>query len=95
MEARRGRPPYPDPVTPAEARVLELVREGRSNAEIAVRLGVSVNTVRYHVSNLLAKANASERAELRQWQPALPAGRSARWGSNPRPLRWLRFRSRR
>ncbi|MCA9825940.1 MAG: helix-turn-helix transcriptional regulator [Dehalococcoidia bacterium] len=51
--AQRGRPPHPGSLTPAEARVLEHVREGRQNAEIAVRLGISVNTVRYHVSVLL------------------------------------------
>ena len=54
MEGRRGRPPHPGDVTPAEERVLELVREGLPNAEIAIRLGISINTVRYHVSNLLA-----------------------------------------
>ena len=69
MEGRRGRPPHPGDVTPAEERVLELVREGLPNAEIAIRLGISINTVRYHVSNLLAKSGASERAELREWRP--------------------------
>jgi hypothetical protein len=64
-------------VTPAEARVLELVQQGLPNAEIAVRLGISINTVRYHVSNLLAKSGASERGELRHWRP--PRGNRA-WG---------------
>ena len=36
--ARRGRPPHPGVLTPAEWRVLEELREGRTNAEIAVRL---------------------------------------------------------
>lgn len=79
MRLRRGRPPYPGPITPAEARVLELIRDGRSNAEIAVRLGLSVNTVRYHVSNLLTKAEAKTRAELRGWEPSRePSGSGAR-----------------
>jgi hypothetical protein len=56
-------------LTPAEERVLACVREGMRNAEIAVRLGVSVNTVRYHVSNLLAKAGAGSREELGRWRP--------------------------
>ncbi|MEX0784385.1 MAG: helix-turn-helix transcriptional regulator [Dehalococcoidia bacterium] len=69
MEARRGRPPYAGVVTPAEERVLELIRTGLTNAEIAIRLGLSINTVRYHVTNLVAKANAETRTELRSWQP--------------------------
>lgn len=52
------------------------------NAEIAVRLGISINTVRYHVSNLLAKSGASERGELREWRPPR---RSGVWG----PLGYL------
>ncbi|NIR62070.1 MAG: helix-turn-helix transcriptional regulator, partial [Gammaproteobacteria bacterium] len=40
----RGRPPHPDVLTPAEWRVLEHVRDGRSNAEIAERLGLSLHT---------------------------------------------------
>ena len=49
--------------------MLELVQAGVPNAEIAVRLGVSVNTVRYHVSNLLAKAGVEDRRELARWKP--------------------------
>ncbi len=81
--AQRGRPPHPGPLTPAEARVLEHVREGLPNAEIAVRLGISVNTVRYHVSNLLAKAGASSREELARWRPQTER-KGWRWG-------WLLF----
>lgn len=59
--------------------MLELVREGLPNAEIAVRLGISVNTVRYHVSNLLSKAGVDDRAGLKRWDaPEASAGR--RWG---------------
>lgn len=78
MEIRRGRPPHPAPVTPAEERVLRLVRSGMTNVEIALQLGISVNTVRYHVSNLLGKANAATRAELLTWQPDEPPRRLRR-----------------
>jgi hypothetical protein len=61
-------------LTPAEERVLACVREGMPNADIAVRLGVSVNTVRYHVSNLLAKAGAASREELGRWRPRAGEG---------------------
>ena len=67
MPSRIGRPPHPDVLTPAEWRVLEHVREGRPNAEIAVRLGISVNTVRYHVSNMLAKLDQPDRHALAAW----------------------------
>src|SRR6185436_4969626 len=67
----RGRPPYPG-LTPAENRVLALIREGKANAEIASLLDVSVNTVRYHVGNLYAKAGVSDRAKLLEWHPEPP-----------------------
>ncbi|MEX0783056.1 MAG: helix-turn-helix transcriptional regulator [Dehalococcoidia bacterium] len=79
MLRRRGRPPHPDPVTPGEQRVLDLVREGKNNAEIAVRLGISINTVRFHVSHLLNKAGATSRDELHNWQP----GSGRRWNFVP------------
>ena len=66
----RGRPPHPDILTPAEWRVLEQVREGSPNAEIAVRLGVSINTVRTHVSSMLAKLDLPDRHALAQWHGA-------------------------
>jgi DNA-binding CsgD family transcriptional regulator len=87
MEGKRGRPPYPQQVTPAESRVLELVRAGVPNAEIAVRLGLSVNTVRYHVSNLLSKAGVPDRKALACWQPRdEQSGRGWLWFSLPRLL---------
>jgi YVTN family beta-propeller protein len=74
-----GRPPT-EGLTPAETRVLAHVREGQTNAEIATRLGVSVNTVRYHVSNLLAKAGLGRRRQLADWQPPAPrAPRKSFW----------------
>ena len=76
MSGRIGRPRYPDVLTPAEWRVLEHVRDGRPNAEIAVRLGISVNTVRYHVSNMLAKLEVADRGELATWD-----GRPRKWFS--------------
>ncbi|MGI8925937.1 MAG: helix-turn-helix domain-containing protein, partial [Tepidiformaceae bacterium] len=56
-----GRPRHPETLTSAEQRVLALVREGLGNAQIALRLGVSVNTVRYHVSSMLAKLDVPNR----------------------------------
>jgi Tol biopolymer transport system component len=50
-------------------RVLAELREGRTNAEIAIRLGLSINTVKYHVANMLSKLSVADRAELARWQP--------------------------
>ena len=49
----RGRPPHPEILTPAEQRVLGELRKGGTNAEIAVRLSVSLDAVKYHISNML------------------------------------------
>ena len=50
-------------LTPREVEVLQLVAAGRSNVEIADLLFISAHTVSNHVSNVLAKMNASNRAE--------------------------------
>jgi DNA-binding CsgD family transcriptional regulator len=46
-----------------EAEVLALVADGRSNREIAQLLFISVKTVSVHISNVLAKLDASGRTE--------------------------------
>ncbi|WP_082496867.1 helix-turn-helix transcriptional regulator [Microbacterium sp. Leaf288] len=50
--------------SPRERDVLRLVVAGRRNREIAQTLGVSENTVKFHVSNLLHKSGANSRTEL-------------------------------
>lgn len=65
--ARRQRPspqPSPEELTPRECEVLELVAQGATNAEIANRLTVSENTVKFHMKNILQKLHASNRAEV-------------------------------
>ncbi|MGE3075960.1 MAG: response regulator transcription factor [Dehalococcoidia bacterium] len=66
---RRGRPPHPEFLTPSEQRVLELIRRGKTNSEIANELAISVPGVKYHVSNLLGKTGASDRTDLANWKP--------------------------
>ena len=63
----RGRPPHADLLTPTEWRTVHAVQHGMTNAEIARRRGVSVNAVKYHMANALAKLNLRNRRELRAW----------------------------
>ena len=46
-----------------EVEVLELVRQGFTNAEIGRLLGISERTAKFHVATLLVKLQASDRAE--------------------------------
>ncbi|GAA1492950.1 LuxR C-terminal-related transcriptional regulator [Curtobacterium herbarum] len=56
--------PEDSDLTPRELDVLRLVATGVGNREIADGLGITVNTVKYHVANLLRKHGARTRAEL-------------------------------
>jgi NarL family two-component system response regulator LiaR len=52
-----------DDLTSREREVLALLAEGRSNAEIAERLFVSVAAAKYHVGSILSKLGAANRTE--------------------------------
>ena len=51
-------------LTPTEAKIARLIADGRSNPEIAAELLLSRNTVRTHVSHILAKFGARSRMEI-------------------------------
>jgi len=54
----------PELLTPREADVLDHLRQGRANAEIALALHVSVETVRTHRRNIYRKLGVRTRREL-------------------------------
>jgi DNA-binding CsgD family transcriptional regulator/catechol 2,3-dioxygenase-like lactoylglutathione lyase family enzyme len=64
----RGRPRHDDLLTPAEWRIVHAVQHGMSNGQIARRRGISLDAVKYHVENAVAKLGLSNRQELRHWR---------------------------
>ena len=61
--AEPGGPVSADPLTVRELEVLGLVAAGLRNADISAELHVSVNTVEFHMRNLLGKLGARSRTE--------------------------------
>lgn len=55
--------PLVEPLTPRELEVLGLVAEGLPNKTIAGRLGISDQTVKFHVSMIYAKLGAVNRTD--------------------------------
>lgn len=70
MPRSRGRPPHPDVLTPAEWRVLDLVRHGLNRRQVAERRGIGQDAVKYHLGNIAGKLGVHGIRELRRWPGA-------------------------
>jgi DNA-binding CsgD family transcriptional regulator/predicted enzyme related to lactoylglutathione lyase len=71
MPRRRGRPPHPDVLTPAEWQVLDWWRHGVARSEVARRRGTTEDAVKYHLANVADKLGVRGQ-DLRHW-PGIPA----------------------
>jgi DNA-binding NarL/FixJ family response regulator len=61
--SERGNVGDPNALTPRELEVLALLAQGLANKQIAVQLHISERTVKFHVSAIFRKLNASNRTE--------------------------------
>jgi DNA-binding NarL/FixJ family response regulator len=68
-DRREGPPPAQpiDPLTDREEEVLVAVARGRTNAEIAAELFISLSTVKTHLTSLMNKLGARNRVEIAMW----------------------------
>ncbi len=51
------------PLTPRETEILRYIAQGYLNKQLAIKLGISEQTIKNHVSSILRKLNANARTE--------------------------------
>ena len=51
-------------LTPREAQALQAIEEGLTNKEVAIRLGISLETVKTHIKNIYQKLEVNNRHAL-------------------------------
>jgi DNA-binding NarL/FixJ family response regulator len=56
-----------EPLTDREEQILATVARGRTNAEIATELHISLSTVKTHIASLMTKLGARNRVEIVIW----------------------------
>jgi DNA-binding NarL/FixJ family response regulator len=60
-------PPAASELTPRELEILRLVAEGSSNVQVAQKLWVTEQTVKFHLSNIYRKLGVSNRTEASRY----------------------------
>jgi Tol biopolymer transport system component/DNA-binding CsgD family transcriptional regulator len=73
----------PERLTPRQREVLELLRRGDTNEEIARSLGISLDGAKWHVSEIIGRLGVADRYEAARWRPE---GERRPWWS----LAWFR-----
>jgi NarL family two-component system response regulator LiaR len=63
ISVARQKPAPGSDLTEREREVLALLVKGRSNAEIAEQLNISMATIKFHISNIFSKLGAKNRVE--------------------------------
>lgn len=53
-----------DSLTKREQEIIGLVQAGLTNQEIALKLNISINTVKMHLQNIYAKLSVRKRSKL-------------------------------
>lgn len=80
LDAKQGRQNLLDQLTQREQQILSYLARGESNKSIARALGISHDTVKLHVRNILAKLNLTSRVEAavfaveQRLAPSRPSG---------------------
>lgn len=64
LRSEQGIPPGALQLTRREKEIVDLIAEGLSNKEIAVRLHIATDTVKSHVHNILEKLTLSSRLQI-------------------------------
>lgn len=54
----------PEKLTPREAQIVAAIEEGLTNKEVAIRLDISVETVKYHIKHIYQKLEVNSRHAL-------------------------------
>lgn len=65
--AQPGEQSLPETLTDRELEIITGVVAGHTNLEIADSLNMSVNTVKWHIANMLDKTGAANRTQLARW----------------------------
>lgn len=73
------------PLTAREFGVARLIADGRTNAEIAVELGIAPKTASAHVEHILAKLGVARRAEIAAWATSVERATSPEGRRGERP----------